>query len=58
MKLLQYRDVKVNHKPFTHMGRSSFFRQWRGEFHLAPNFPLENVPEQKEWNTGKLLFID
>gem|GEM_PF-2516903 len=39
-------------------GRSSFFRQWRGEFHLAPNFPLKNVSEQKEWNAGRLLFIE
>ena len=25
---------------------------------LAPNFPLENVSEQKEWNAGRLSFIE
>jgi len=25
---------------------------------LTPNFPLENVSEQKEWNAGRLLLIE
>jgi hypothetical protein len=25
---------------------------------LAPNFPLENVAEQKKWNAGRRSFIE
>jgi hypothetical protein len=49
---------KLDQPRFGHAWNCSLFIQRRGEFHLAPNFPLENVAEQKKWNAGRRSFIE
>jgi hypothetical protein len=27
------------------------------DFHVVPNFPLENIPDQRAWNAGSYVYI-